>query len=82
VSGDQRRIRLHLTAQTTVEFTADHLWPLTGDYGRFGIDLASFAQEVTRRLRTDGYVGFAPNEGEITVIPFSAVKRIDFVDRS
>jgi hypothetical protein len=75
-----RRVTIHLTAQSTVEFAADELWPLHGDYGRFGADLASFAQEVGRRLRTDSYVGFCLDTGQITLIPLNSIKRIDFID--
>src|SRR4051794_12323811 len=78
-SVDQRHVSLHLTAQSTVEFTADQAWPRHGDYSRFGMDLASFAEEVSRRLRTDGYVGFSVGEGRIKIIPLSAIKRIDFI---
>ncbi|MFL6163321.1 MAG: hypothetical protein ACJ74U_13960 [Jatrophihabitantaceae bacterium] len=74
----ERRVTIHLTAQATVDFTADQLWPLHGDYARFGPDLPSFAQEVTRRLRADGYVGYRPAEDRITVIPLDSIKRIDF----
>lgn len=76
--SDRRRVTLHLTAQATVEFAADQLWPAHGDYSRFGIDLAAFAQEVTRRLQVDGYVGCWHGEQDITVIPLAAIKRIDF----
>jgi len=69
---------LHLQQQATVSFTASQLWPLYGAYARFGNDLPSFAEEVTRRLREDGYVGFTAGEDRITVIPFDSVKRIDF----
>jgi hypothetical protein len=77
-SVDPRHVTLHLTAQTTVEFTADQAWPRHGDYSRFGIDLASFAEEISRRLRIDGYVGFSVGEERITVVPLGAIKRIDF----
>jgi hypothetical protein len=76
--ADQRRVTIHLTAQATVVFAAGQLWPLHGDYGRFGPDLDSFAGEVTRRLRADGYVGFRFDEDRITVIPVGSIKRIDF----
>ncbi len=33
---------------------------------------------MTRRLQTDGCLGFSPDQASITVIPRSAVKRIDF----
>lgn len=80
-SADRRHVTLHLTAQSTVEFTADQAWPRHGDYSRFGIDLASFAEEVSRRLRTDGYVGYSTHEQRITIIPLSAIKRIDFFEK-
>jgi hypothetical protein len=51
---------------------------LEGTYSRFGDDLPSFASEVLRRFQTDGFVGFSLKSGEITVIPFAAVKRLDF----
>ncbi len=69
---------IHLIQQTTVTFNAADLWPLHGAYTRFGPDLPSFAEEVTRRLQADGYVGFHPDPESITVIPLQAVKRIDF----
>lgn len=77
-SPDHRHVTLHLVAQATVEFGADQLWPLHGDYARFGIDLPSFANEVTRRLHSDGYVGYRLTGERITIIPISAIKRIDF----
>ena len=75
---DQRHVTIHLTAQATVEFSASQLWPQHGDYSRFGADLASFALEVARRLRNDAYVGYCVGTDEISVIPLSAIKRIDF----
>jgi hypothetical protein len=76
--AEQRRATIHLTGQATVIFTAEQLWPLHGDYGRFGPDLDAFAGEVTRRLRVDGYVGYRFPEERITVIPVGSIKRIDF----
>ena len=76
--SSRMRVTIHLVQQTTVSFSAAQMWPLHGAYARFGNDLSSFAEEVTRRLRTEGYVGFAPQTDEITIIPFGAVKRIDF----
>ena len=78
VGSDQLRATIHLVAQTTVSFNADALWPLHGGFSRLDLDLPSFAAEVTRRLRADGYVGFCPDSDSIAVIPLSAVKRIDF----
>jgi hypothetical protein len=75
---DQRRVTIHLTAQATVVFTAEQLWPMHGDYARFGPDLAAFAGEVTRRMRADGYVGYRLADDRITVIPVGSIKRIDF----
>jgi hypothetical protein len=75
-------VTIHLIQQTTVDFDAADLWPLHGAYSRFGADLASFAEEVTRRLRTDGCLGFRTASDKITVIPLSAVKRIDFAVRA
>lgn len=77
--SDARHV--HLVQQTTVEADAADLWPLHGAYSRFGADLSPFATEVTRRLGEDGYVGFQPDPGTITVIPVSAVKRMDFAVR-
>ena len=79
---DRRRVTIHLTAQATVEFSVSQLWPRDGEYSRFGVDLPSFATEVTRRLQSDGYVGFCTQSSQITVIPLSAIKRIDFVERT
>ena len=52
------RVTIHLIQQTTISFGAGDLWPMHGAYGRFGTDLASFAEEVTRRLSADGYIGY------------------------
>lgn len=81
-SLDRMHVTIHLIQQTTVNFDAAELWPLHGSYGRFGTDLASFAEEVTRRLRSDGYLGFQPDGNSISVVPLAAVKRIDFTTRS
>jgi hypothetical protein len=51
-----------------------------GPYARFGADLASFAEEVMRRLTVDQYLGFHSSPTTITVIPRDAVKRIDFTE--
>lgn len=80
-ASDQLHVTIHLVQQTTVDFDANDLWPLGGAYSRFGDDLDSFAGEITRRLSTDGYLGFRPNPASITVIPLGAVKRIDFTVR-
>ena len=76
--SEQLHATIHLVAQTTITFDADALWPLRGGFSRVDSDLDSFAAEVTRRLRADGYVGFCPDSDSIAVIPLSAVKRIDF----
>jgi hypothetical protein len=81
-SLDRMHVTIHLIQQTTVEFDADELWPLHGAYSRFGSDLASFAEEVARRLRADGYLGYHPDADSISVVPLAAVKRIDFTTRS
>jgi hypothetical protein len=78
---DRRHVTIHLTAQATVEFGASQLWPRDGEYSRFGLDLGSFALEVTRRLHSDAYVGFCTQYEQISVIPLSAIKRIDFVQK-
>jgi hypothetical protein len=74
-------VTIHLIQQTTVDFDAADLWPMHGAYARFGADLASFAEEVTRRLGSDGFLGFRPNQASISIVPLSAVKRIDFMVR-
>ena len=79
-SGDMH-VTIHLIQQATVDFDAADLWPLHGAYSRFGADLDSFAEEVTRRLRVEGYLGFHAASDAISVIPLSAVKRIDFAVR-
>jgi len=79
---DRRRVTIHLTAQATIDFTADQLWPQHGDYSRFGPDLPAFAEEVARRLRVDGYVGYRPADERITLIPIGSIKRMDFNQRS
>ena len=80
-TADSLHVTIHLIQQTTVDFDASELWPLPGAYGRFGADLASFAEEVTRRLRSDGYLGFRSNRDSISIVPVAAVKRIDFTAR-
>ena len=80
-ASDRVHVTVHLMQQTTVDFAAHDLWPLHGAYSRFGADLDSFAGEVTRRLSSDGYLGFRPKSDSITVIPISVVKRIDFTVR-
>jgi len=72
------QVTIHLTQQSTVSFAAGELWPMHGAYGRFGSDLASFAEEVSRRLHTDGYIGYTAGADKITVIPLGAIKRVDF----
>jgi hypothetical protein len=79
--SELRHASLHLTAQATVEFAADQLWPLHGDYSRFGVDLQSFAHELTRRLQTDGYIGYRLSDKRITLIPLGSIKRIDVNER-
>jgi hypothetical protein len=69
---------IHLIQQSTISFSADQLWPRHGAYARFGEDLSSFAEEVSRRLHSEGYLGFYAPSDQITVIPLSAVKRLDF----
>jgi hypothetical protein len=73
-------VTLHLVQQTTVAFNSADLWPMHGPYARFGTDLASFADEVMRRLTVDQYLGFHSGPAAITVIPRDAVKRIDFTE--
>jgi hypothetical protein len=57
-ASDRIHVTIHVVRQTAVDFDAADLWPLHGAYGRFGADLAAFAEKVTRQLRTDGYLGF------------------------
>ena len=73
------QVTVHLMQQATITFTAAQLWPLQGSYTRFGPDLSSFAEEVTRRLQADGFIGYHADPNSITVIPVSSVKRLDFV---
>jgi hypothetical protein len=75
-------VTIHLIQQATVDVDAADLWPLHGAYSRFGADLDSFGEEVTRRLRTEGYLGFRSAHDTISVIPLSALKRIDFAVRA
>lgn len=81
-SLDRVRVTIHLIQQATVDFGAAELWPLHGAYGRFGSDMASFAEEVSRRLRSEGCIGFRPDADSISVVPLAAVKRIDFTTGS
>jgi hypothetical protein len=77
-SAPRMHVTLHLVQQATVAFDSAELWPIHGPYARFGADLASFAEEVMRRLSVDHYLGFRSTPTTITVIPRQAVKRIDF----
>ncbi len=68
------RVIIHLMQQSTVSFEAADIWPrAAGDF-----DVESFATEVTRRLYTDGYIGYTTSTDAITVIPADSVKRLDF----
>jgi hypothetical protein len=80
--SDVVHVTIHLIQQTTIAFDASDLWPLHGAYGRFGSDLDSFAEEVSRRLREDGYLGFRADDESISVVPWAAVKRVDFSART
>ena len=77
-AATRMHVTLHLVQQTTVTFNSAELWPMHGPYARFGADLASFGEEVMRRLSVDQYLGFHSTPETITVIPRDAVKRIDF----
>lgn len=68
------RVIIHLMQQSTVSFEAADIWPSAG----IEFDVASFAEEVTRRLHNDGSVGYTTGPDAITVIPASSVKRLDF----
>ena len=78
--SDTRRVTIHLTAQATIEFSVSQLWPMHGEYGRFGTDLASFTTEVGRRLIQDSYLCFCIAPDRITMIPSAAIKRLDFTE--
>jgi hypothetical protein len=77
-AATRMHVTLHLVQQATVAFDSAELWPMHGPYARFGADLTSFAEEVMRRFSDDQYLGFHANPATITVIPWDAVKRIDF----
>lgn len=77
---DTRRVTIHLSAEATVEFSVDQLWPHHGEYARFGTDLAAFAEEVSRRLRTESCIGYSLSPHQITLIPINAIMRIDFTE--
>ena len=79
-AAPRMHVTLHLVQQTTVGVNSADLWPMHGPYARFGADLASFAEEVMRRLTVDQYLGFYSSPATITVIPRDAVKRIDFTE--
>jgi hypothetical protein len=68
------RVIIHLMQQSTVSFEAAEIWPRAGA----DFDLESFATEVTRRLYTDGYLGYTTGTDAVTVIPAGSVKRLDF----
>jgi hypothetical protein len=77
-AATRMHVTLHLVQQATVAFDSAELWPMHGQYTRFGADLASFAEEVMRRFSVDQYLGYHSNPATITVIPRDAIKRIDF----
>src|SRR4051794_22622922 len=64
------RVIIHLMQQSTVSFDAGDMWPPAGAE----FDVESFAAEVTRRLYTDGYIGYRTSADAITVIPANSVK--------
>ena len=68
------RVIIHLMQQSTVSFEAADIWPRA----EVDFDVESFATEVTRRLHTDGYLGYTTSTDAITVIPAGSVKRLDF----
>jgi hypothetical protein len=70
------RVIIHLMQQSTVSFEAGDVWPRPTSAAAH--ELESFAMEVTRRLNSDGYIGYMSSPGTITVIPLSSVKRLDF----
>ena len=76
--SSRMHVTLHLMHEAEVSFDAAELWPLHGAYARFGNDLPSFAEEVGRRLHTEGFIGFSTAPGTITMIPMGVVKRVDF----
>ena len=78
--SDTRRVSIHLTEQATIDFEVGQLWPMEGEYGRFGNDLAAFAAEVGRRMTQDSYLCFCRSSDRITMIPTGAIKRLDFTD--
>ena len=71
-AAPRMHVTLHLVQQTTVGVNSADLWPMHGPYARFGADLASFAEEVMRRLTVDQYLGFHSSPTTITVIPRDA----------
>jgi hypothetical protein len=70
------RVIIHLMQQSTVSFEAGDVWPRPAAGN--ASELESFADEVTRRLHSDGYIGYTSSPGTITVIPIGSVKRLDF----
>ncbi|HEY2985599.1 MAG TPA: hypothetical protein VGJ38_15690 [Jatrophihabitantaceae bacterium] len=68
------RVIIHLMQQSTVSFEAADIWPRAG----VDFDVESFATEVTRRLYSDGYLGYTTGTDAVTVIPAGSVKRLDF----
>jgi hypothetical protein len=77
--ASRMHVTLHLLHDPDVSFDAGELWPLHGAYARFGNDLPSFAEEIGRRLHTEGFIGFSPEPDTITIIPGHVVRRVDFV---
>jgi hypothetical protein len=71
-------VTIHLTQQATVVFDAADLWPRPAGYTRTDNDLPSFAEQLSRRLHSDGFIGYSAKPDSITVIPIGSVKRIDF----
>jgi hypothetical protein len=76
--ASRMHVTLHLPDGAEVTFDAAELWPLHGAYARFGNDLPSFAEEIGRRLHTEGFVGFSASPDRITIIPMGVVRRVDF----
>jgi hypothetical protein len=65
-------VTIHLIRQRTVDFDAANLWPLRGVYSPSAPTWV-VAEEVTRWLGSDDYLGFRRDQASDTIVPLKAV---------
>ncbi len=78
-TSDAPRVHVivHLDQQSAVSFAAGDVWPRSGLVQDPG-DLETWAEELTRRLHADGYLGYRDGRDRITVVTLGSIRRVDF----